>query len=332
MGAGASPGSVLDRLAHGHVERGLHLRAEPLVGQVGVLVLSQDVEPSYAMRLLEEHPERVGYLLKERVYAVAILVDALPRIAEGETVVDPTIVSRLVGRRRRVDPLAELTEREREVLGLIAEGSPARLFVTERTVEAHVKQIFLELQLGVNPDSHRRVLAVLAYLARGHRPRVSGPFGCVAMPAWLGSDHLIASRRGKGEAMTFQEIVALHPVPPSPAREALVRCAAECLDCTASCTACADANLGEADSQHMTRSIRLCLDCADVCVATSRIAIRQTESDAGLIRAVVEGCAAACVACAEECERHAHHHEHCRICAETCRRCKDACDAVLAVL
>jgi len=140
--------------------------------EVGVLVLSQYVEPSYAMRLLEEHPERVGYLLKERVFDVAILVDALRRIADGETVIDPTIVSRLVGRRRREDPLAELTEREREVLGLLAEGLSnkaiaARLFVTERTVEAHVKQIFLKLRLGTNPESHRRVLAVLAYLRAG---------------------------------------------------------------------------------------------------------------------------------------------------------------------
>jgi DNA-binding NarL/FixJ family response regulator len=141
---------------------------------VGVLVLSQYVEPSYAMRLLEEHPEQVGYLLKDRVFDVAILVDALRRIADGETVVDPTIVSRLVGRRRREDPLAELTEREREVLGLVAEGLSnraiaARLFVTERTVEAHSTQIFLKLGLDLNPESHRRVLAVLAYL-RGDRP------------------------------------------------------------------------------------------------------------------------------------------------------------------
>ena len=135
---------------------------------VGVLVLSQYVEPSYALRLLEEHPERVGYLLKERVFDVAILVDALRRIADGETVVDPTIVSRLLGRGRRDDPLAALTAREREVLGLLAEGLSnkaiaARLFVTERTVEAHVKQIFLKLRLQTSPDS-RRVLAVLAYL------------------------------------------------------------------------------------------------------------------------------------------------------------------------
>jgi DNA-binding NarL/FixJ family response regulator len=136
---------------------------------VGVLVLSQYVEPSYAMRLLEEHPERVGYLLKERVFDVTILIDALRRLADGETVVDPTIVSQLVGRRRREDPLAELTPREREVLALVAEGLSnkaiaARLFVTERTVEAHVKQIFTKLRLGANPESHRRVLAVLAYL------------------------------------------------------------------------------------------------------------------------------------------------------------------------
>jgi DNA-binding NarL/FixJ family response regulator len=137
--------------------------------ETGVLVLSQYVEPSYAMRLLEEHPERVGYLLKERVFDVAILVDALRRLSDGETVIDPTIVSQLVGRRRREDPLAELTEREREVLGLVAEGLSnkaigARLFVTERTVEAHVKQIFLKLGLTAKPESHRRVLAVLAYL------------------------------------------------------------------------------------------------------------------------------------------------------------------------
>jgi DNA-binding NarL/FixJ family response regulator len=135
----------------------------------GVLVLSQYVEPSYAMRLLEEHPERVGYLLKQRVFDVAVLVDALRRIGEGETVIDPTIVSRLVGRQRRHDPLAELTPREREVLGLVAEGLSngaiaGRLFVTERTVEAHVKQVFLKLRLAVDPESHRRVLAVLAYL------------------------------------------------------------------------------------------------------------------------------------------------------------------------
>jgi DNA-binding NarL/FixJ family response regulator len=139
---------------------------------IGVLVLSHYVEPSYALRLLEEHPEGIGYLLKERVFDIAVLVDALRRIADGETVVDPTIVSRLVGRRRREDPLGDLTPREREVLGLVAEGLSnraiaTRLFVTERTVEAHVKQVFLKLRLAANPESHRRVLAVLAYLSTG---------------------------------------------------------------------------------------------------------------------------------------------------------------------
>ncbi len=136
---------------------------------VGVLVLSQYVEPAYAMRLLEEHPERVGYLLKERIFDVAVLVDALRRIDDGETVVDPTIVSRLLGRRRREDPLEDLTEREREVLSLVAEGLSnraiaARLVVTERTVEAHIKQVFMKLGLAQSPELHRRVLAVLAFL------------------------------------------------------------------------------------------------------------------------------------------------------------------------
>jgi DNA-binding NarL/FixJ family response regulator len=164
--------AVVDiRMPPTHTDEGLvaaqRIRSEH--PRVGVLVLSQYVEPSYALRLLEEHPERVGYLLKERVFDVAILVDALRRITDGETVVDPTIVSRLVGRRRRADPLAELTERERQVLSLVAEGLSnkaiaARLFVTERTVEAHVKQIFLKLRLDASPDSNRRVLAVLAHL------------------------------------------------------------------------------------------------------------------------------------------------------------------------
>ena len=137
--------------------------------EVGVLVLSQYVEPSYAMRLVEEHPARVGYLLKERVFDIATVVDALRRIVDGETVIDPTIVARLLGRRRKEDPLAQLTEREREVLGLIAEGMSnralaERLFITERTVEAHVTQIFQKLGLAESPDQHRRVLAVLRFL------------------------------------------------------------------------------------------------------------------------------------------------------------------------
>ena len=136
---------------------------------IGVLVLSQYVEPSYAMRLIQDHPERVGYLLKERVFDIATVVDALRRIVDGETVIDPTIVARLLSRHRRTDPLAGLTDREREVLGLVAEGMSnraiaARLFVTERTVEAHVTQILLKLGLAESPDQHRRVLAVLTFL------------------------------------------------------------------------------------------------------------------------------------------------------------------------
>lgn len=136
---------------------------------IGILVLSQFVESAYAMELLQELPEATGYLLKERVFDGAVLVDALNRILEGETVVDPTIVARLLGRARKKEPLAALTDREREVLSLVAEGMSNkaianRLFVAERTVEAHVTQVFLKLGLDQSPDSHRRVLAVLAFL------------------------------------------------------------------------------------------------------------------------------------------------------------------------
>ena len=159
------------RMPPTHTDEGLvaaqAIRAE--LPEVGVLVLSEYVEPAYAMRLLKDQPERVGYLLKERVFDIATVVDALRRIIDGETVIDPTIVSRLLGRRRKVNPLANLTDREREVLGLIAEGMSnraiaARLFVTERTIEAHVTQIFQKLRLPESPDQHRRVLAVLAFL------------------------------------------------------------------------------------------------------------------------------------------------------------------------
>ena len=136
---------------------------------IAVLVLSQYVDASYALRLMEDRPEGVGYLLKERVFDVAILIDALRRLQDGESVVDPTIVSRLVGRRRRPNPIEQLTPREREVLSLIAEGFSnkaiaGRLFVAERTVETHVTQMFRKLALSDDPHRHRRVLVVLAYL------------------------------------------------------------------------------------------------------------------------------------------------------------------------
>ena len=138
---------------------------------VGVLVLSHYVESHYAMRLLEEHSERSGYLLKERISNVAVLVDALNRIAEGECVVDPTIVSRLLGRPRETGPLDELTGRELEVLALMAEGHSnegirKRLVLSPKTVETHVRHILGKLDIGETPDHHRRVLAVLAYLRR----------------------------------------------------------------------------------------------------------------------------------------------------------------------
>lgn len=136
---------------------------------VGVVVLSQYLEPSYALRLLEGNDERVGYLLKERVFHPAVLVDALRRVTEGEIVVDPTIVARVMGRKRVNDPLATLSPREREVLALVAEGLSnravaERLFVTERTVEAHMAQVFSKLRMAESADQHRRVLAVLTFL------------------------------------------------------------------------------------------------------------------------------------------------------------------------
>ena len=121
------------------------------------------------MRLIEDQPERVGYILKERVFDGAILVDALRRIDDGDTVIDPTIVSRMIGRQRRQGPLAMLTTREQEVLSLVAEGLTnraiaTRIILSERTVEAHVTQIFQKLRLNDSTDQHRRVLAVLAFL------------------------------------------------------------------------------------------------------------------------------------------------------------------------
>jgi DNA-binding NarL/FixJ family response regulator len=137
--------------------------------EVGVLVLSQYLESRYATRLLEEVPERVGYLLKERVSDIAVLADALRRVDEGECVIDPTIVTRLVHRPRRHDPLDVLTQREREVLALMAEGRTNRaisqtLFLSGKTVETHVRQIFQKLNLQPSSDDHRRVLAVLTFL------------------------------------------------------------------------------------------------------------------------------------------------------------------------
>jgi len=164
------------RMPPGHTDDGLvaaqQIRREH--PEVGVLLLSHHLEARYALRLLEEAPERVGYLLKERVSEVAVLVDALQRIEVGECVVDPTIVSRLMSARRAQGPLDELTDREREVLALMAEGRSNHaicdlLVVSPKTVEGHVRQIFMKLGLREGPDQHRRVLAVLAFLRSPRR-------------------------------------------------------------------------------------------------------------------------------------------------------------------
>jgi len=136
---------------------------------VGVLVLSHYLESRYAMSLLEELPERSGYLLKDRVSDIGVLTDALRRIGEGECVIDPTIVSRLVRHRRNVGPLSELTEREREILELMAEGHSntgicEHLFLSPKTIEGHVNNIFRKLNIGPTPSQHRRVIAVLTFL------------------------------------------------------------------------------------------------------------------------------------------------------------------------
>jgi DNA-binding NarL/FixJ family response regulator len=136
---------------------------------VGVLVLSQYVEPHHAMQLLEGGTQGVGYLLKDRVANVGEVVDAVRRVAGGGSVIDPEVVAQLVGRRRTRDPIKELSEREREVLTLMAEGRSnqaicQRLYLSPKTVEAHVRSIFTRLDLPATPDDHRRVLAVLAFL------------------------------------------------------------------------------------------------------------------------------------------------------------------------
>ena len=164
--------AVVDiRMPPTHTDEGLraaHLIREELP-DTGVLVLSQYVEEGYAMDLLADSAEGVGYLLKDRVADVERFVDSVRRVADGGSALDPEVVSQMLGRRRSEDPLAGLTPREREVLGLMAEGRSNRaiaeeLVVTERAVEKHVTGIFGKLDLGATPEDHRRVLAVLTYL------------------------------------------------------------------------------------------------------------------------------------------------------------------------
>ena len=160
------------RMPPSHTDEGL--QAAKVIRQrhpeVGILVLSQHVHARYALELLSVGTEGVGYLLKERVSDLAGLASSVRQVGEGGSVLDPAVVSQLVGRpRRHSDPLEQLTDREREVLGLMAEGRSnkaiaERLFVTEHTVEKHVKNIFATLCLPPSADDHRRVLAVVTFL------------------------------------------------------------------------------------------------------------------------------------------------------------------------
>jgi len=129
-----------------------------------------------------------------------------------------------------------------------------------------------------------------------------------------------------------QQMLETHPRSIQVEAGALVACIEACLDCEQSCTACADADLGEPDIETMLRCITLCLNCSDICTSTERVLTRQTEFVPELARVVLQACIEACRLCGDECERHAHHHEHCRICAEVCRRCEQACKDALSAL
>ena len=136
---------------------------------VGVLVLSQFVEPHYALQLIDNAEQGAGYLLKDRVGDIEELADAVRQIATGRLIIDPAVVSQLLNRSRRRDPLDALTDRGKAVLALMAQGRSNHaiangLFVTEKTVEAHIRAIFIKLNLSPTADDHRRVLAVITYL------------------------------------------------------------------------------------------------------------------------------------------------------------------------
>ncbi|WP_250002363.1 response regulator transcription factor [Actinoplanes sp. M2I2] len=164
--------SIVDvRMPPSHTDEGLRaaVEARGLVPGTPILVLSQYVEVSYADDLLADRLGGVGYLLKDRVSQVGEFLDGLRRVAGGGTVLDPEVVSQLLVRRRRDDPLRALTPREREVLGLMAEGLSntaiaRKMVVTDGAVEKHVRNIFTKLSLHQDEEQHRRVLAVLAYL------------------------------------------------------------------------------------------------------------------------------------------------------------------------
>jgi DNA-binding NarL/FixJ family response regulator len=137
--------------------------------EIAVLILSQYYEEEYAVQLIGDRAEGVGYLLKERVADVDVFIDAVERVADGGTALDPVVIARMLGRQRRSGPLDELSPREREVLSVMAEGKSNQgiaeaLVISQPAVEKHIRNIFQKLLLGPTPTEHRRVLAVLTYL------------------------------------------------------------------------------------------------------------------------------------------------------------------------
>ncbi len=174
--------AVIDiRLPPTHTDEGLRAAARIRVEEprCGVLILSQHIDLDFVRPLLEDDAERFGYLLKDRILDITVFVDALYRVDAGDCVIDPSIVQQLLVRRRRTRPVNQLSGREREVLALIAEGLTnhaigERLFISERTVELHTKQIFNKLCLLDTGTGNRRVLAVLAYLeGASNQPRMA---------------------------------------------------------------------------------------------------------------------------------------------------------------
>lgn len=161
------------RMPPTHTDEGLRAAREirSRYPRTAVLVLSQHLEPEYALQLVEAKPERVGYLMKERVGRIEQLLDAVRRVSAGECVVDRAVVDDLLARRRRVDPIEKLTSREREILALMAEGRSNQgisrtLWLSPKTVETHIRGAFAKLGIREAPEDNRRVLAVLAYLRR----------------------------------------------------------------------------------------------------------------------------------------------------------------------
>lgn len=174
VGAHKPDVAIVDvRMPPTHTDEGLRAAAEirARFPGVGVLVLSQYVEESYALDLFADGADGLGYLLKDRVADLDRFVESVRRVGDGGSALDPEVVGRLLGRRRREDPLDVLSAREREVLGLMAEGRSnagiaEHLVITGRAVEKHVTSIFSKLDLAPAPEDHRRVLAVLAHVRR----------------------------------------------------------------------------------------------------------------------------------------------------------------------